>query len=78
MSGFICPHCGENIDLFKSNGGQLMATKAHVNLLASLPIEPEVVRQGDDGRLAFLNQEETAFSREFDKLTKRVLDSTNS
>jgi len=73
MSGFICPHCGESIDIFKSNGGQLMATKENINLLASLPIEPDVVRQGDEGGLAFMNQNETAFTREFEKLAEHVV-----
>ena len=76
MSGFICPHCGENIDLFKSNGGQLMATKENINLLASLPIEPEVVRRGDEGSLAFLNQNETVFTREFEKLVEQIINSS--
>jgi ATP-binding protein involved in chromosome partitioning len=77
MSGFICPHCGENIDLFKSNGGQLMAAKENINLLASLPIEPEVVRRGDEGSLPLMSQDEMAFTREFDKLADRVVNSSN-
>ena len=77
MSGFICPHCGENIDLFKSNGGQLMAKKENINLLASLPIEPEVVRRGDAGSLPLMSQDEMAFTREFDKLAEQVVNSSN-
>lgn len=77
MSGFICPHCGENIDLFKSNGGQLMATKENISLLASLPIEPEVVRRGDEGTLPLMSQNEMAFTHEFDKLADQVMNSSN-
>jgi len=77
MNGFICPHCGENIDLFKSNGGRLMATKENINLLASLPIEPEVVRRGDEGSLPLMSQDEMAYTREFDKLAEQVVNSSN-
>jgi len=77
MSGFICPHCGENIDLFKSKGGWLTATKQNLPRLASLPIEPEVVRQGDTGNLANLDHEGLAFGREFDKMVEEIVKKTN-
>jgi ATP-binding protein involved in chromosome partitioning len=78
MSGLICPHCGEKIDLFKARGGEKMAAKENLRLLARLPIEPEVVRRGDDGLLAQLNQDELAFTQEFDKLVEQVVKLTNS
>ena len=30
MSGFVCPKCGENSDIFKSGGGQKMSEKMNV------------------------------------------------
>jgi ATP-binding protein involved in chromosome partitioning len=76
MSGLICPHCGEKIDLFKSNGGQLTATKENIPLLASLPIEPEVVCQGDLGNLANLDHDKFAFCREFDQMVEKIVKKT--
>lgn len=78
MSGFKCPHCGEKINLFKAHGGELMAVKENIPLLARLPIEPEVVRRGDEGSLAFLDQDEMEFTHEFDKLADQVIRSTSS
>jgi ATP-binding protein involved in chromosome partitioning len=72
MSGFQCPHCGESIDLFKVNGGQLTAKKENLTLLASLPIEPEVVRQGDAGNLAALDGHSLPFIREFNKMVELI------
>lgn len=77
MNGFLCPHCGEKIDLFKSNGGQLMATKENLPLLGSLPIEPEVVRQGDVGNLANLDHDKFAFGQEFDRMVEEIINKTN-
>jgi Mrp family chromosome partitioning ATPase len=49
MSGLVCPHCGEKIDLFKTGGGERAATELGVPFLGRIPIDPEVVRAGDDG-----------------------------
>jgi len=77
MSGFICPHCGEKIELFKARGGEVMALKENLKLLATLPIEPEVVKRGDEGLLANLDNQELAFTREFARLADQVISSTN-
>jgi Mrp family chromosome partitioning ATPase/predicted Fe-Mo cluster-binding NifX family protein len=73
MSGLQCPHCAKTIDLFKARGGQMIANKEHLPLLASLPIEPEVVRMGDAGGLADLYDGQLPFTREFDKIVKEVV-----
>lgn len=72
MSGLKCPHCGQKIDLFMSNGGALMAKKEGLRLLASLPIEPDVVRMGDTGKFTNLDQEALAFNSEFEKMVVQI------
>ena len=74
MNGLKCPHCGKVIDLFMSNGGKAMAEKAGVKLLASLPIEPEVVKLADRGRLTELDREGMTFSTEFGKLVDQIVE----
>lgn len=54
MSGFICPHCQKDIDLFGIGGGEKAAVNLEVPFLGSIPIEPEVVKSGDSG-LPFIN-----------------------
>ena len=73
MNGLKCPHCGEVIDLFMSNGGKDMAEKAGVELLASLPIEPKVVKMADSGRLTELDQEGITFGDEFRRLVDKII-----
>jgi ATP-binding protein involved in chromosome partitioning len=72
MSGLRCPHCGKSIDLFKTEGGQLTASKEGLRLLASLPIEPEVVKRGDEGDISFLDEERLQFTIEFNRLVDQV------
>jgi ATP-binding protein involved in chromosome partitioning len=72
MSGLKCPHCGEAIDLFKVQGGRMIAEKEHLPLLASLPLEPEVVKMGDAGKLADLYGSQIPFTLEFNKIVEEI------
>jgi len=74
MSGLTCPHCGETIDLFKSNGGMLTAKRENLRLLGSLPIEPQVVSGGDDGNMSILENMEIPFSNSFNKIVEAVVE----
>ena len=50
MSGMICPHCGEEIDLFGKGGGKKAAEELDIPYLGSIPIDPEMRKAGDEGR----------------------------
>jgi predicted Fe-Mo cluster-binding NifX family protein len=75
MSGLVCPHCGKQIDLFSKNGAKSLSLKEGVRLLGSLPIEPEVVRLGDNGALYELEQGSTAFKEEFGAIVDQIVKS---
>ena len=47
MSGFICPDCGSEHDIFGSGGGTTIARELELEVLGRIPIEP-VVRSGSD------------------------------
>lgn len=49
MAGFDCPSCGRHDDVFGRGGGEAVARAAGAPLLASLPVDPEVRRSGDEG-----------------------------
>ena len=73
MSGLDCPHCGKSIELFKTNGGMLTAKKESLRFLGTLPLDPEVVMQGDAGGLAILENDAIAFTREFNKMADEIV-----
>lgn len=50
MSGLVCPHCGESIDLFGTGGGEAAAEELHVPFLGRIPLDPEMRKAGDEGR----------------------------
>ena len=51
MSGFVCPKCGTRHDLFASGGGEKLAAKYRVPLLAQLPLDPAFMKCCDAGTL---------------------------
>jgi predicted Fe-Mo cluster-binding NifX family protein len=73
MSGLQCPHCGKDIELFKTRGALSVAAKENLKLLASLPIDPEVVRQGDTGSIAMLDNEHLPFTRTFNNMVDQII-----
>ncbi len=58
MSGFTCPHCNKNIDLFKKGGGEKAAREMLVPFLGTIPIDPEIVLSGDSGRSVIDNPDQ--------------------
>jgi len=62
MSGFICPNCGITVDIFKTGGGEKMASEMGVPFLGRIPIDPKIVEHSDSGRpfLQHVPESETA------------------
>jgi len=50
MSGLICPHCGERIDVFGSGGGEKMAQQLDVPFLGRVPLAPALMEATDQGQ----------------------------
>ena len=76
MSGMICPHCGETIDLFGRGGGKKAAEDLDVPFLGSIPLDPAMVKAGDEGRPYVLRHADTptwkAVDTVMENLVKRV------
>jgi Flp pilus assembly CpaE family ATPase len=49
MSGFVCPHCNQTVDIFKTGGGMDLARELDLPFLGKVPMDPKVVIAGDDG-----------------------------
>ncbi|WP_440952770.1 Mrp/NBP35 family ATP-binding protein [Methanococcoides sp. FTZ1] len=51
MSGIVCPHCNETIQVFGSGGVARAAEDFGVKVLGTLPIETEVAATSDSGKV---------------------------
>jgi len=49
MSGYVCPHCGQTVDLFGTGGGEKTAKEFGINFLGRIPFDPNLVKAGDSG-----------------------------
>jgi Mrp family chromosome partitioning ATPase len=75
MSGLICPHCGKEIPLFKTGGGERLAREMSLPFLGRIPLEPGIVVASDDGK-PFMNRAaegQSAAANAFEKIAERIL-----
>jgi len=75
MSGFVCPHCGKTVNIFKAGGGEEMALEMGVPFLGRIPLDPQLVEAGDSGRpyLQYFPDSQTA--RDFNAVIETLLES---
>ena len=73
MSGLKCPYCGKIIEVFQTQGGELTAQKEGLRLLAKLPLELEVVKEGDTGDVSLLDNKELLINKKFNKMVTVII-----
>lgn len=73
MSGFVCPGCKAVHNIFNSGGGEALAREMGVNFLGRIPMDPEVVRSGDEGFALMKVQAESATAQAFKKVVEPIL-----
>ena len=49
MSGYLCPHCGEMVEIFGKGGGEDLAKDMELPFLGAVPLDPKVREGGDTG-----------------------------
>ncbi len=72
MSGFICPHCNETVDIFSSGGGEKTARDFDLPFLGKVPMDPRVVVAGDTGQPYLASDEETPATKAFAEVVEAV------
>lgn len=74
MSGFVCPHCGEETNIFKKGGGKNFAEQLSLNFLGNVPLIPDICEAGDRGRPAVLSSEpaKNAFESIVESIMKQL------
>ncbi|HEX5451849.1 MAG TPA: Mrp/NBP35 family ATP-binding protein [Candidatus Limnocylindrales bacterium] len=72
MSGLICPHCGETIDLFGRGGGERFAREQGLELLGEIPLDITVRQGGDVGVPAVAQREPGPAAHAFSVVARTV------
>lgn len=77
MSGFVCPKCGEQIDIFKTGGGEKMASEMNVPFLGRIPLDPKIVDSGDSGKPYVDNFADSESAKAFESAIVPILAISN-
>ena len=74
MSGYTCPNCGTQVDIFKSGGGERSAKELDVPFICRIPLDPTICESGDNSKPISENgAEATCASEGSNLITQRVL-----
>ena len=72
MSGFICPHCGNKIDLFKSGGGEKSAKEFEIPFLGKVPFDPKIVESTDNGKAFIESSPDSESAKVLEKISATI------
>ena len=72
MSGFICPHCNNKIDLFGHGGGEKLAKENNVQFLGSIPIDIDARILSDSGHPIVLEKPQTEIAISLRSIAKYI------
>ena len=78
MSGFVCPHCGKAVDIFKTGGAEKLARDMGVPFLGRIPMVPEVVSACDEGRCRIEDLETDMLKEPLEQVASRVVELTET
>jgi len=78
MSGFVCPHCGEITDIFKTGGAERMASEMGVPFLGRIPISTALAEACDEGVSLIHAHPETEVALSFAAIVQPIIDRCGS
>ena len=73
MSGFVCPHCGEEVNIFSSGGGERLSERFKVPFLGKIPLDPDIVKSGDEEKPYMYSYPNTKTAQKFDDIVERIV-----
>ena len=74
MVGLSCPHCGEEIDVFGSGGGDRLAEDMDLPILGRVPLDPAVRAAGDAGAPTVVSAPDSAAGQALKGISEVVLE----
>ncbi len=72
MSGYVCPNCGERVEIFQGGGGEKLAQERGVPFLGRIPIDPKVSGSSDRGVPFVIEQPDSSASKAFLEIVEKV------
>jgi len=73
MAGFVCPNCGEKINIFEGTGAKKASEDFNVDILGSLPIDPNIGKSSDKGRPYIYDFNKMPAAKEMRSIVSNIL-----
>lgn len=74
MSGYVCPDCGRREEIFGAGGGERTAHEMGLPFLGAIPIDPAMMRAGDEGKPGLANGDGTPVAAVFKNVVQTLID----
>ncbi len=74
MSGLVCPHCGEPIDLFGTGGGFRTALAMNVPFLGRIPFDPKMVECADAGESYLEKYPDSELTKAYNQIVAKIME----
>jgi ATP-binding protein involved in chromosome partitioning len=72
MSGLVCPHCGETIHVFGEGGGEKVAQDMDIEFLGSIPMDPRISADSDEGTPFVTRHPDSPASKAFGEIIEKI------
>ena len=74
MSGFVCPKCGEEMNIFKAGGGEKIAKDLKIPFLGRIPIDPTICEDSDKGVPFIVEHMKSPAAKAFMRIVTKIED----
>ena len=72
MSGFVCPKCGVETNIFKVGGGQKVSEELDVPFLGKIPLDPGICEDSDRGLPFILEHPDSPAAKAFMEIVEKI------
>jgi len=72
MSGFVCPKCGTETDIFRVGGGQKISEELNVPFLGKIPLDPRICEDSDRGLPFILEHADSPAAKAFMEIVEKI------
>lgn len=72
MSGFVCPNCGVETNIFRTGGGEKLSNDLSVPFIGKIPLDPRICEDSDQGLPFIVEQPDSLAAKAFMSLVDKV------
>jgi ATP-binding protein involved in chromosome partitioning len=78
MSGYVCPKCGEEVDILRTGGGERLAQEMGVPFLGRIPLDPRLSESSDEGEPFVSRFPDSAASSALNRIVDQIEETLGS